>query len=189
MGRRHKSRALPAEYKGQGVPTRAAQPAVSPRRAYCEVILAEEPPEEPWAPYSPEPPAWMREPVPLLDPRNQQPLYWTDEAPRKAWEHRQGRAVYDLMQEDLRDQLRAEAEAQNSPGNAWARKQAERERKVIASKMQAVINHPARLLTVKQRVERKLTAPWNRQPKPVPAEEVLPEAEMCWAPWHLEGRP
>ncbi|MFE3861085.1 hypothetical protein ACFXPT_11710 [Streptomyces goshikiensis] len=158
---------------------------MSPLRAYCETLLGEEPPETPRAPYSPSPPAWMVEPVVTYDVRGN-PVFWVDEGPLRAYEHRLGRAVYALRQEDLRDQVRAEAEVEQSAGGAWERKQRERDRQTIASKLQGAINHRANLLTVKQRQERGLTAPWNRKPLPVPDAEVLPEAEMCWAPWWTE---
>lgn len=158
---------------------------MSPLRAYCEALLDEEPPETPRVPYTPSPPSWMVEPVPTFDMHGN-PLAWTDEAPRKEWEERLGQAAYELMLEDHRDQVRVEAEAQHGAAGTWAREQEERERRTLVSRLQVVINHPARLLTVQQREQHRRTGPWGRKPVVHPDAEELPEAEMCWAPWHFE---
>lgn len=159
----------------------AVEAAVSPERAYAEHILAEPPPESPRAPYTPEPPNWMIEPV-LVRRMDSSPAYWSDEAPFHAWEQRRGRALYELRKEDMRDRLRMAGEESEEDHPAWAGPPPPGPRTPLSA-----LNHRANLLTVKQRQERGLTAPWNRRPTPKPpTEEELPEAECGWAPWWCE---
>ncbi|MEU9857263.1 hypothetical protein [Streptomyces sp. NPDC047974] len=154
----------------------------SARREYAEAILAEPPPESPTAPYSPEPPAWMISPVPVLDPSTDSPVYWMDEAPYEAWTTRRGKAAYELKKESVLDRLRSRETQEDEERPDWAGPAP-----FSRNTPMSVINHPANRLTVKQRQERGLTEPWNRRPMPKTiAEPELPEVECCWAPWWLE---
>ncbi|KJY37089.1 hypothetical protein VR44_06490 [Streptomyces katrae] len=174
------------ELPGRHESTRVPEAGRSPRREYCEAVLAEEPPVTPREPYTPQPPAWMDAPVVVFD-MSGTPVEWVDEWPLRDYEHRLGQALYELRLEDMRDQLRAEGDAEQSPGNEWARKQERQREKLIASRMQEAINHRAALLSVAERQERGLTAPWNRKP-PVSLEKELPEAECYYADWWWERR-
>ncbi|MFB7517229.1 hypothetical protein [Streptomyces sp. NPDC056144] len=154
----------------------------SARREYAEAILAEPPPDSPTAPYSLEPPAWMITPVAVHDPTTGAPVYWVDEAPYEAWTTRRGKAAYELEKESVLDRLRSREPQEDEGRPDWAGPAPFSVRTPMS-----VINHPANRLTVQQRQERELTAPWNRRPMPKPlTEPELPEAACGWAPWWLE---
>ncbi len=65
---------------------------------YGEAILREAPPRTPTAPWSPEPPEWMRKPTRVHGGgMSGIPDHWADEAPYREWADRVGRAKYQLM--------------------------------------------------------------------------------------------
>ncbi|MET9690370.1 hypothetical protein ABZY81_18130 [Streptomyces sp. NPDC006514] len=162
-------------------------------REYWEDVLKEPPPQSPSAPWTSEvPPEWMLEPVPVLDPSTQEPLHWVDDAPYRLWAERAGRARYKLM---LLDGLKPEEEDDKNDGSPPAWLPPRHSWRTPLS----VINHPAELLTVKERQESGATAPWTsrswinanpRKGRPVVAApqdgDDLPQAECSIAPWWLE---
>ncbi|MGW2038693.1 hypothetical protein [Streptomyces virginiae] len=177
MARKRKASA----WKAVKEAARQAAEAVSPVRMYADHVLSQPPPDTPRAPYEgPVPPEWMRAPEMVLGPGGE-PHHWIDTEPMMQWERKRGRALYELRKEELRDTLRAagtEAEGPHWTGEP-----------VYDPRLRdlSYVNHPSRLMTVQQREELGAVGLWGKRPPPKPREEELPEAEMCWAPWFLEG--
>lgn len=70
------------------------------KREYWADVAAESQPTSPVAAWTPEPPPWMHQPVPVYDPTTQQPAEWADEAPCNEWAARVGKARFELMKLD-----------------------------------------------------------------------------------------
>jgi len=149
---------------------------VSAVREYAERALMEPPPVSPSAPYSPTAPAWMVDPIVSLDGTGR-PVSWVDTAPRKAWESRRGRAAYELMRENERDQLRAAGEGLH-PEMPWGGYPED----ASTARVNAVVNHLANRLSVQERERRGWVLPWNRTAPQRRHEDELPEGECTWEP-------
>ncbi|MGW2587213.1 hypothetical protein ACWCYZ_39045 [Streptomyces virginiae] len=120
-------------------------------REYFEDIVSEPPPQTPTVPWTPQPPPWMVEPVPVYEAARGMPVQWVDEAPYKAWAERVGRARFELLKLDSTREEKKQLLADGLP--AWAPADAGRRTPLQR------LNHPSEALSRYER-EKYNVPPW-----------------------------